>query len=259
MQPEPKKGLGQNFLVNLRIRHQIVSSCAFAPSDTVLEIGAGRGELTCIYAKLVKKVYAFELDKGLCEILKERLKLQPNLKIIPKDALSVSWKRYFEGEKIKIIGNIPYYLSTPIIQKTIESRQIVKEAFFTLQKEFAKRLVADKGGKEFGSLSCFVQYYSQPKILFFIARGNFWPVPKVDSAFVRIDLSSGFGEKANDEARLFRIIRHCFQQRRKTLRNSLKGIVSPSRLNTFFTRYKIDSNVRAENLSLLGFVRLSNI
>jgi 16S rRNA (adenine1518-N6/adenine1519-N6)-dimethyltransferase len=260
MRIKPKKRLGQNFLIDKNIQRKIIDSLELKPADTVFEIGAGRGELTCLISQKVHRVFALEVDPGLCQALKDNLSAFSNATIINQDVLKFNFKAHLnkiEG-KIKVIGNIPYYISTPIIERLIKSRDKIDTAFITVQKEFAARMSALPGSKEYGAFSCFVQYYAEPKILFTIKRTSFFPAPKVDSCLVRLNIRKEPAVFSRNEKLLFKIIRGAFNKRRKTLRNSLSSIIPPKKLESFFDKYKIDRNTRPERLSLQDFANLAN-
>ena len=259
MHPKPKKSLGQNFLVDKNIRNKIIESCAFEAADTVLEIGAGRGELTEILAQKVKKLFAVEIDLDLHLLLKDKLREQGNVEIIHKDILKFDIKRRTGKIKIKVIGNIPYYISSPIIEHLFKYRDKIETVFLTVQKEFAQRVVARSGSKEYGSFSCFVQYYAEPKVIFHISKNCFYPVPKVDSSFLRLEIRKKLLLSPKKEKLLFKIIRAAFNKRRKTLRNSLEGVLPQKKLEQFFDKYGIDVNIRPEMLSLRDFENLALI
>lgn len=260
MQHKPKKRLGQNFLVDQNIQRKIVASCQLGPSDIVLEIGAGRGELTQAIAKEVKKVYAVEVDVFLCDILEENLEKHPNVEIIRKDMLKVNLKNILKksAKKIKVVGNIPYYITSPIIDHLLKFKDKIEVIYLSVQKEFARRMVAQAGSKDFGSFSCFVQYYTCPKIIFSISKTCFWPAPKVDSSFLRLDINKNLSLGLRKEKLLFQVIRKAFNQRRKILKNSLKGLISSERLVDFFKKYKINPHIRPEDLTLQDFTNLIN-
>ncbi|MBM3255687.1 MAG: ribosomal RNA small subunit methyltransferase A [Candidatus Omnitrophica bacterium] len=255
-----KKSLGQNFLVDKNLQRKIAAGCSFKDTDTVLEIGPGRGALTRIIADKVKLLYAVEIDKDLCRHLEEEFKNSPNIKIIHHDILKLELPGYFikPKEKIKVVGNIPYYISTPIIERLLKYRQNIEEAFLTLQKEFAKRIVAKPGSGDYGSLSCFVQYYAQAQILFTIKKNSFFPVPKVDSCFLRLNMKDKLPLGPEKEKEFFRVVRAAFNQRRKILRNSLQGVIPQSRLDHLFSKYNINKNTRPEELSQSDFINLIN-
>lgn len=257
MYPKPKKRLGQNFLVDKNIRNKIIAACEIKPSDVVLEIGAGKGELTGLIAGQAGKVYALEIDRDLLVILKDNLKGYKNIEIINQGILKFNLD--IAAKKIKIIGDIPYYISSPIVEYVIQHRQRINAAFITVQKEFAERLIAEAGSKDYGSLSCFVQYYTRPQRLFLIKKACFSPSPKVDSCLVRLDIRKEPPVKVKDEKQFFKIIRTAFNQRRKTLRNSLKGLVSTEKLDAFFSGFALDKDRRPEQLSLADFANLANL
>jgi len=258
----PKKKLGQNFLSDKNIQRKIIAACELKASDIVIEIGAGRGELTKCIADNAAKVYAIEIDSYLCQLLKDKFRDNAHVKIINQDILGFNLSRCFVKDKntaIKAIGNIPYYITTPIIEHLIKYRDKIETIFITVQKEFAKRMTARPGGKDYGSFSCFIQYYTEPKIIFTIKKTSFFPVPKVDSCFLRLNIRKKPMIKLKNERMFFKIIRAAFNQRRKTLRNSLDSVISPQNLDRFFTRYNINPNIRPEELTLKDFAGLASI
>lgn len=261
MYAKPIKSLGQNFLIDKNIRNKIISACDFKPADIVLEIGSGKGELTGMAAKTCSKVFALELDSGLCGILKNSLKEYDNVTIINKDILKFDISGNFNKEagKIKILGNIPYYISSPIIEHLLKFKDIIDSIFITVQKEFAARVVASAGSKDYGSFSCFTQYYTIPKRLFFIKKTSFFPSPSVDSCFLRLDIRRRPAVETDDEGLLFKVIRAAFNKRRKTLRNSLSEIVTKENLGLFFSSYKLNPNIRPEEMCLQDFANLTKI
>lgn len=260
MRIQPKKRLGQNFLIDKNIRKKIAESCNLSASDSVLEIGAGRGEITGLLSRKAGFVYALEIDPSLCEILKRNLYGLDNVDIIMGNVLAPDFKKFFSKikGKIKVIGNIPYYITTPIIERLIEQRDKITSAFIMVQKQFALRIVSRPGSKSFGSLSCFVQYYTSPKILFPITKTCFYPRPKVDSCFLELSMRKKPAVKVDDEELFLKIIRASFNKRRKTLRNSLKEIIPQQKLSAFFEKYAIDKNTRPECLGLADFANLTN-
>ena len=260
MRIKPKKKLGQNFLVDKNLQAKIIASCNFNDGDTVLEIGSGTGALTGLIAEKVKKIYALEFDRELARQLKDNFASYLNLVLIEGDILRLDFNEYFsavEG-KIKVFGNIPYYITTPIFEYLLGHRDKISEIYLTVQKEFARRVVASPGNKEYGSLSCFVQYYAKPKIIFDIKQTSFYPAPKVDSSLLKI-IPFGRGSLSiNEEELLFKIIRTAFQQRRKFLINSIERIVSGELTKEFLNKRNINQKSRPENISLetyLDFVK----
>jgi len=255
----PKKSLGQNFLVDRNIAGRIIEALELRPSDIILEIGSGKGELTSLIAAKVNKVYAVELDKRLQGILASRLKDHNNINIIMQDILKVDLGGLLGIRgKVKVFGNIPYYISSPIIEYLIKHREWVREAFITVQKEFARRVAASPGSKDYGAFSLFAQYYTLPSIVFQINRGCFYPVPKVDSSLLYLKFRDKPAVYVSDEGLLFRVIRSAFNQRRKTLKNSLKGVVAQDKIEGFLLKHKKSPNSRAEELSLAEFAGLAN-
>jgi 16S rRNA (adenine1518-N6/adenine1519-N6)-dimethyltransferase len=260
MHLKPKKSLGQNFLVDKNIRNKIISACGFGNSDVILEIGAGRGQMTRLIAERAALVYALEIDPQLCQMLKDSTQDIRNLKIVNEDILKFNLTAYFAKmtQKIKVFGNIPYYISSGIIAHLIKHRNIIEEVFLTVQKEFAQRACAKPGSKDYGSFSCFVQYYACAKILFPIKNTSFLPKPKVDSSFLRLNLMAEPKIKVSDEEFFFKLIRAAFNKRRKTLRNSLKDIIRPEKLSGFLRGQGINRDIRPERLSLDDFADLTN-
>ena len=249
----PKKHFGQNFLTDIRIQQKIIQSCDLKTEDVVVEIGPGQGVLTRLIAPLVKRLICVETDRDLIAPL--RSGLASSVEIIHADFLK--WDMSHLPSGVKIIGNIPYYISTPIIEKLIADRTKFAEAFLTVQLEFGQRLTAKEGGKEYGSLSCFVQYYADIKMLFKIKNTCFKPVPKVDSCFLRLMMRPRPQEPAPDEEFLFKLIQTAFQQRRKNIVNSLKGLAPREKLEESLKSLGIDPNARPENLTLSNYIALS--
>ncbi|MDD5108889.1 MAG: 16S rRNA (adenine(1518)-N(6)/adenine(1519)-N(6))-dimethyltransferase RsmA [Candidatus Omnitrophica bacterium] len=261
MHIKPKKSLGQNFLIDKNIQKKIINACGLANEDIVLEIGAGFGDLSRIIAPYVKKIYALEIDQRLYPYLEQNLSVYNNCQLIKNDILKFNINKFFQDngirQKIKIIGNIPYYISSPIIEHLIKYRDNISVVFMTVQKEFGRRVVAGPGSKEYSSFSCFVQYYVSGKILFEIKKGCFKPSPKVDSCFLSLEFRDKPLVQIDNEEMFFKLIRTAFGQRRKTLRNSLGGSVLQEVLEEFLEESGIDKNVRPEDLSLEQFAGLA--
>ena len=193
----------------------------------MVEIGPGQGVLTRLIAPQVKRLICVETDRDLIEPL--RSSLSSSVEIVHADFLK--WDMGHLPQGVKVIGNIPYYISTPIIEKLIEDRTKFSAAFLTVQLEFGQRLTAKAGGKDYGSLSCFAQYYADIKMLFKIKNTCFKPAPKVDSCFLRLMMRPHACKGlAGDEEFLFKLIQTAFQQRRKNIVNSLKGLVGKEKL-----------------------------
>lgn len=249
---QPKKSLGQNFLADTRIQHKIIQACALNPEDTVVEIGPGRGALTRLIAGQVQRLICVEADRDLIEPL--RSSLPSSVEIIHADFLK--WDMGHLPDGAKVIGNIPYYISTPIIEKLIAQRAKISSALLTVQLEFGQRLTAKSGGKDYGSLSCYAQYYADIKMFFKIKNTCFKPAPKVDSCFLGFKMKSQAQGLVSDEDFLFKLIQTAFQQRRKNIVNSLKGLAGREKLEESLKVLGIDPNARAENLTLLNYIGL---
>ncbi len=263
MYTKPKKSLGQNFLTDKNIQKKIIHACNLRAEDIILEIGAGCGDLTVELARVSGKVYALEIDNRLYPILDKQLIGLTNGEVIKADILKFDIEKFLLDnkikKKIKVIGNIPYNISSPIIQRLIQYRGCIDVIFITVQKEFAKRVTALPGSKDYGSFSCFVQYYLEPKIIFDIKRNSFRPAPKVDSCFLALRKRLKPRVLVKDEEAFFKLIRAAFNQRRKTLRNSLEGFAAQEKLGAFFSQTGIDKNVRPEDLSLEEFADLMRV
>lgn len=250
-----KKSFGQNFLINDDVLDRIVESCQLNPEETVLEIGPGQGVLTRALVPYVKRLIAVEKDKALVERLNAEFNGN-SVAIYHDDIL-----RFDLGllpPRIKAIGNLPYYISTPIMQRVIANRERFSDLFMTVQFEFGQRLVARPGGKDYGSLSCYTQFYTEPRMLFKIASKAFRPQPKVESCFMHLAMRETPLFADVDEELMFRLIRQAFSQRRKKMSNCLHGIVpDKAEAANILTKAGIDPLTRPENLDLDAFVRLT--
>ncbi len=250
-----KAPLGQNFLNDQRVLNKIVEACAFTSGDTVVEIGPGKGSLTRLLASRLRILYAVEYDRGLLPALHAEFD-NSNVQIVHADFLKWNFKGV--PAPVKVIGNIPYYISTPIIESLLKHRAHITEAFLTVQKEFGERLAAKPGGKDYGSLSCFVQYYADVKVLFKIKNTCFTPPPKVDSCFVRLVFHSKPVYHPKNEQKMFTVIRMAFTQRRKTIVNALSPLAGKDTLSTVLTRLGLSPQARPETLSLQNYVDISD-
>ncbi len=259
MHIKPKKNLGQNFLIDKNIQNKIISCIELASTDTVLEIGPGEGAITGLLCQNAAKVFAVEIDRNLCAFLTGKFAKLENISIINADILKFDLRSLPPGDKLKVIGNIPYYITTPIIEHLLFYSERIEEIYLTVQKEFAQRMIAAAGSKVYGSFSCFVQYYTEPEILFLIKKNSFHPAPQVDSCFLRLKLRREPPVKVKNEKTLFKIIRTGFQQRRKTLKNSLEELIPADKLDKFFQEYDLNPKIRPEDLSLQDFANLANL
>jgi len=248
-----RRRLGQNFLFDPSILNRMIETARLSPEDTVVEIGPGHGRLTAMLAAHVKRVIAIELDATLYERLRETLLAYDNIEVVHADALHYP---YDTLDTFKVVANIPYYITTPLIFRLFEHRNRLSSITVTVQREVARRIVAGPGGRDYGVLSLMVQYYGQPKLEFIVPRGAFRPVPKVDSAVVHIELHENPPVVVRDERFFFRVIKTAFSQRRKMLLNALKPISGDIKERLVFAG--IDPTRRPETLSMEEFARLSD-
>ncbi|HRU38319.1 MAG TPA: 16S rRNA (adenine(1518)-N(6)/adenine(1519)-N(6))-dimethyltransferase RsmA [Candidatus Goldiibacteriota bacterium] len=252
-----KKRLGQNFLHNTSKLGQMAAIISARPGETVIEIGPGAGALTKELIKTAGRVIAVELDPEAIDKLKKKLGEPDNLEIINADFLKLDIKGLcsklqIENCKLKIAGNIPYYITAPIIEKLIDNKRLISKAWLTVQKEVGDRMAAKEGSKTYGSLSVFCQFHANVKKLLKIDRTSFFPVPEVDSAFMELDFEGKRPLAVKDEKLFFRIVHAGFGQRRKMLINNVKretGIGAAEALSAFCAA-GIPEKARAEDVSI---------
>lgn len=259
-----KKRFGQNFLIDQNIVSRIVESADLSRDDWVLEIGPGLGALTTLVAQEVQHVVAMEIDTHLVTILTELIE-EPNISIVEGDALALDWEEClcnngWSGEALRLTANLPYYLTSPLIMKALESNLPFKTIVVMVQKEVAERILASPNSKEFGVLSLAVQYYTDVSLVANVPRTVFIPSPAVDSAVIKLTPRPPQVDAPHEN--LFEVIRASFQQRRKTVRNALKPLakkwgLSLDRLDQAFVEAKIESNIRGERLTLEEFSKLT--
>jgi 16S rRNA (adenine1518-N6/adenine1519-N6)-dimethyltransferase len=248
-----KKSLGQHFLYDPLIIREIIRIAGIRHEDLVVEIGPGPGELTEALARHSSGVIAIELDESLFNKLANRFAGRENISLVHLDALEYP---YHELGRFKVVANIPYYITTPIIFRLLEAREKLLSMTLTVQKEVAERIVASPGGKDYGVLSIMVQWYAETRIGMIIPKEAFRPVPKVDSAVVRIDVLSRPAFEVEDEKLFFGIVRAAFSQRRKMLSNSLRSFGGDPK--EWLERAGIDPSRRPETLSIEEFARLAD-
>lgn len=261
-----QKKFGQNFLIDSNILENIVSAAGITKDDFVLEIGPGIGTMTQYLCEAAKQVVAVEIDKMLIPILQDTLSEYDNVEVINEDVLKVDIKSLAEekngGRPIKVVANLPYYITTPIIMGLFESKVPIDSITIMVQKEVADRMQTGPGSKDYGALSLAVQYYADAKVVLNVSANCFMPRPNVDSAVIKLTRHTQQIVSVADEGLMFRIIRASFNQRRKTLVNGLKN---SSELD--FTKEQItnaikaigkDENIRGEKLTLEEFAMLSN-
>lgn len=255
-----KKSLGQNFLIDKNFVDKIID-IADIENENVLEIGPGIGTITYEMAKTAKKVLAVEIDENLIPILQQNLEEFSNVKVINQDILKVDLKKLIEEEfsnqSFKVVSNLPYYITTPIIELLITSNFPCKDMTIMVQKEVAQRMVASANDKDYSSLSVFVKFYSDAKILVNLPKTVFMPQPKIDSSILNLKLRI-YDEKV-DQKKLFNLVRAGFNKRRKTILNSLSDVASKEDLKIAFEKTGLRENLRAENLSLDDFIKLADI
>lgn len=252
----PRKRFGQHFLSDQMIVERIVASLAPRPGDHLIEIGPGQGALTLPVLKRHKFLEAVELDKDLIPDLKERVKRAGELQIYESDVLDFDFASIKkDGRLLRVFGNLPYNISTPLIFHLLTYVPIIKDMLFMLQKEVAERLAAKPRTEHYGRLSVMVQYHCDVELLFDVPPQAFFPPPKVESSIVRLVPLANHRPLAKDEEKFAAIVKQAFGQRRKTLRNSLKNLVA----SEVWERANLSASARPEELSVQDFIALSNI
>lgn len=261
-----QKKFGQNFLIDSNILENIVSAAEITKDDFVLEIGPGIGTMTQYLCEAARQVVAVEIDKMLIPILEDTLSEYDNVEIINKDVLKVDIKSLAQekngGKSIKVVANLPYYITTPIIMGLFESKVPIESITIMVQKEVADRMQTGPGSKDYGALSLAVQYYAEAKVMLNVSANCFMPRPNVDSAVIKLLRHKTPTVDVEDEALMFRIIRASFNQRRKTLVNGLKNSseldFSKEQILEAIKSIGKDENIRGEKLTLEEFSQLSN-
>lgn len=261
-----KKKIGQNFLIDPHVLDKIVDAAQITKDDFVLEIGPGIGTLTQYLCENARQVLAVEIDDKLIPILKETLQPYDNVEVLHGDILKQDIQQiadtYNDGKPIKVVANLPYYITTPIIMELFESHVPLANVTVMVQKEVADRMKAEPGTKDYGALSLAVQYYAKPYIAAFVPPNCFMPRPNVGSAVIRLDCLARVPVEVHNEKLMFRLIRASFNQRRKTLQN---GIANSAELS--FTKEQaaraieqagFDVRIRGEKLGLEEFARLAD-
>lgn len=251
-----KKRFGQHFLHDQNIIMKLVRSIHSKHDDNVVEIGPGLGALTFPLLQELDHLNVVELDRDVIARLKSIGDSKGKFTIHESDALKFDFAQLATGDKtLRVVGNLPYNISTPLIFHLLEHKQNIIDMHFMLQKEVVDRLTAEPGSKDYGRLSVMAQYHCQCEYLFFVSPGAFNPPPKVDSAIIRMQPWEELPFKANDPARFSEIVQAAFSKRRKTLRNSLKDHLDAEQIEAA----GVDPSLRPEVLSIEQFVALSNI
>ena len=260
-----KKGLGQHILKDRDIIQEIIARSGFSASDHLIEVGPGLGALTLPMAHSAHHIHAVEKDPYLAEMLSRQLSREGihNVSLIIRDILKVDFSEFLpsSGGKLGVIGNLPYNISSPFLEKLIENREHVSRAVLMFQREVARRLIASPRTKEYGSLSVLIQYHAHISPLLEVSRHAFHPIPKVDSLVVEIDFEQPHPLRTPDEEYFRKIVRGAFSHRRKTLVNSLSASPVPLSAGDVLKAMQacsIDPRARAEALSIDDFLRLSH-
>ena len=262
-----QKKFGQNFLIDPRVLDKIIDAADIGKDDYVLEIGPGIGTMTQYLAERARGVCAVEIDRKLIPILEETLGDYDNVEIINQDILKVDIRRLTEekngGQPIKVVANLPYYITTPIIMNLFESEVPLESVTVMVQKEVAERMQAGPGTKDYGALSLAAQYYAQPYIAAYVPPNCFIPRPAVGSAVIRLTRHREKPVKVLDEKFLFQIIRASFNQRRKTLQNGLYNSpelrLPKGQVTAALRQMGLAENIRGEKLTLEEFARLADL
>ena len=260
-----QKKFGQNFLIDPHVLDKIISAAEITKEDCVLEIGPGIGTMTQYLAENAREVIAVEIDKNLIPILEDTLSSYENVTVINEDILKVDIAKIVDeknaGKPIKVVANLPYYITTPIIMGLFESHVPLNSITIMVQKEVADRMKVGPGTKDYGALSLAVQYYAKPEIVANVPPNCFIPRPNVGSAVIRLTRYEQPPVQVENERRMFSIIRASFNQRRKTLVNGLVngGIAKKENVVAALEEMNLSPSVRGEALSLEQFAKLANI
>lgn len=262
-----QKKYGQNFLIDTRVLEKIISAADITKEDFVLEIGPGIGTMTQYLCEHAGRVAAVEVDRNLIPILEDTLSAYENVEIIQQDILKMDINQFVQernqGKLIKVVANLPYYITTPIIMGLFESHVPIDSITIMVQKEVAERMQVGPGTKEYGALSLAVQYYAKPEIVANVPPNCFMPRPKVGSAVIRLNRHREAPVQVKDERKMFALIRASFNQRRKTLVNGLNNASdiahSKEEIVLALEKMGLPANVRGETLSLAQFAKLSDL
>lgn len=262
------KSLGQNFLIDSEVVSGIVDNAEVSKEDLVIEIGPGLGTLTSLLLERAGKVICIELDKRMVNIITDRFALYENFEVINEDVLKVPLKSIIEENlrvhnlrNAKVVANLPYYITTPIIMKLLEDRLNLQSITVMVQKEVAERLTETPGGKDTGAITYSINYFADSEIVIQVPNTSFIPAPEVNSAVMKLTLLDKPRVIVKDEKNLFNIIKIAFMQKRKTLVNSLKNgniLDGKESIEKMLTELKIDLKARAENLTLEQFAQIAD-
>ncbi len=255
MKKNPKKAMGQHFLTNPELLKKIVDCISPQKKDLIIEIGAGKGSLTFLLAEKAGHVIALEKDKSLISYLEQNK--PSNLKILHKDVLKTNFNHIIPSREVKLVGNLPYSISSQILFKLLKEHENIKECHFMLQKEVAERVCAPPGSKKYAPLSILLQNIFSSKIQFHLSPGSFVPPPKVKSTFISLKKRNQPLYPLLNTEQFKSFIKKAFSQRRKKLRNNLKSMgFTPEQIKKCFQESSLDSNIRPEKVSLDEFASL---
>jgi len=260
-----QKKFGQNFLIDTHVLEKIISAAEITKDDMVLEIGPGIGTMTQYLAEAARKVIAVEIDQALIPILKDTLSTYDNVTVLNQDILKVDIAALVQeendGKPIKVVANLPYYITTPIIMELLEKRVPTASITVMVQKEVADRMQVGPGTKDYGALSLAVQYYAKPEIVAQVPANCFMPRPNVGSAVIRLDCYDKAPVEVNNERFMFSLIRASFNQRRKTLVNGLTNgtHLTKEQVTEALEKMGLSLTIRGEALTLQQFAQLSNL
>jgi 16S rRNA (adenine1518-N6/adenine1519-N6)-dimethyltransferase len=258
--PRRRPKLGQHFLSSARFRERIARALGLRRDDLVIEIGAGQGAMTELLGERARRVVSIEVDPALAEALRQKLTLHPAIQVIQADILSVSIPeicRKASAQECYVFGNLPYYITSPILHQLLDSRTWIRGMALLMQREVADRITALPGSRDYGYLSVAVQLFSQPRLLFIVPPGAFSPPPKVQSALVEFAMAPRFPDWSREEESSFMgFVKLCFAHKRKTLVNNLSGVWSRRKAELAIANLEWLSNVRAEQLTLQEFAAL---
>lgn len=257
------KSLGQNFLVDDNVIENIVESANIAKDDLVIEIGPGLGTLTARLLEKAKKVIAIELDNRMINILNDRFSLYENFELINEDVLKVDLRKLIsenKAQKVKVVANLPYYITTPIIMKLLEDKLEIESITVMIQKEVAKRLTAKPGDKLSGAITYSVNYYCEPEEVVTVPNSSFIPEPEVESEVIKLKLRKEPPVQIKNEEIFFKLIKASFMQRRKTLINGITNseIMEKEEFRELLKKVGLNENVRGESLSMQDFANIAN-
>ncbi len=253
----PKKSLGQNFIIDLEVLDRISEIAKLTRNDDVLEIGAGLGTLTTYLAERAKRVVAIEKDNRLFEKLRTSIHHLPNLELVQGDVLKINFRELFTGNKMKVVSNLPYSISSPILIKLLENRDIFSLLVIMIQREVGERITASPGGRDYGSISVLLQTFFDISIELTVPPEAFWPKPKVDSVVLKLNPLRSPRIEISDIELFKKIVRASFSSRRKILANSLRSLIPKEKVEKILKSAEIDRKRRAETLSIEEFGRLT--